>query len=939
MTPERWNKIKALFSSAQDCPKAERVEFLRRACQGDEELKKEIEKLLDSYNEDDAFLQNSAVAEAVSMFEGEVTAGIIHTTADDSPQRFDGGTVLNERYEIARLIGRGGMGEVYLAHDNRINRNVAIKVIHSDLASNKESLRRFALEAQAVSALNHPHIMTIHEFDHTDDGTLFFVAEFVDGDSLKQLIGADLDLHKAIDIAVQVTSALSAAHEAAITHRDLKPENIMVRRDGYVKVLDFGLAKLAQRRTPSLRSGSEDPTIALIKTRPGVVVGTAGYMSPEQARARQVDARTDIWSLGVVLYEMLTGHRPFSGETHADIIVSVLKSEPPRLSSYVSDLPDELELIVTKALSKDVERRYQTAKELGADLERVRKDVELGLRPGRSAHQDSLDNRVADDRVADEQRPGESAIPTADERTRPTSGGRNKAAELQPFWSKPSFASAIHQAKAHKVVSSSVAFIVLALVSTAAYFGFLSSGSEEIDSIAVLPFENVGGNGEMAYAADGLSEALIDRLSQLPQLKVISRNSSFKFRGADIDVQDVASQLGARVVVTGKVEKIGDELLIRIDVVDAVENRQLTGGQYRRKASELEKLRNEIARATAEQLNVRLTEAQTVRLVYRSTENSESYRYYLNGVLALAEGTPESYDRALSFFEKAIELDPEFALPYAEIAWVYCLKGIADDDPEKSMAKAKAAIEKALALDNESAKAHAVLARIYEYDFDWREAEREHKRAIELSPNMDFIRNNYAFFLSVLDRQDEALAQLEEQRSRDPLNQRMHFLQKGIVLIQARRFDEALQAYSDAQAVEPSKEIFPFTLGYAYAGKGHYDEAITYYKKAVVDHGGEEKYSQPLVYLAATYAKLPEKRAEARVILARIERMPEYVSPALLAAIYAELGENDKAMELLERAFIKRDLLLRFIKTGYEYDSLRNDARFVDLTKRIGLLH
>jgi tetratricopeptide (TPR) repeat protein len=204
---------------------------------------------------------------------------------------------------------------------------------------------------------------------------------------------------------------------------------------------------------------------------------------------------------------------------------------------------------------------------------------------------------------------------------------------------------------------------------------------------------------------------------------------------------------------------------------------------------------------------------------------------------------------------------------------------------------------------------------------------------------MDFIRNNYAFFLSVLDRQDEALAELEEQRSRDPLNQRMHFLQKGIVLIQARRFDEALQAYSDAQAVEPSKEIFPFTLGYAYAGKGHYNEAITYYKKAVVDHGGEEKYSQPLVYLAATYAKLPEKRAEARVILARIERMPEYVSPALLAAIYAELGENDKAMELLERAFIKRDLLLRFIKTGYEYDSLRNDARFVDLTKRIGLLH
>ena len=381
MTPEKWNKIKALFASAQDYPENERSRFLSHACGGDGELKREVERLLDSYSEDDDFLQNSAVEQLADVFEGASTAAMGLSASGQAPPRFEIGTILNGRYEILRLLGRGGMGEVYLANDKRISRNVALKVLHSDLVSSKESLRRFALEAQAVSALNHPHIMTIHEFDTAEDGTLFFVAEYVDGHTLNHEIGPEMSLEKVLEVATQVSSALSAAHDAGITHRDIKPENIMVRRDGYIKVLDFGLAKLTQNRSPTERSsstGSEDRTQALHKTKPGLIMGTASYMSPEQARGIGVDARTDIWSLGVVIFEMITGHRPFPGETSADIIVSVLSKDPPELSDFVKDLPAELQSLISKSLSKDVEGRYQTSSELRADLIKIKKRIELG---------------------------------------------------------------------------------------------------------------------------------------------------------------------------------------------------------------------------------------------------------------------------------------------------------------------------------------------------------------------------------------------------------------------------------------------------------------------------------------------------------------------------------------------------------------------------------
>ena len=835
-------------------------------------------------------------------------------------------------YRIVKKIGEGGMGEVYLAEDALLRRKVAIKVLPEALAQDKDRLRRFEQEAFAASALNHPNILTIYEFG-AEAETHFLAAEYIDGETLRaRLRHASFTLKEALDVAVQTAQALAAAHEAKIIHRDIKPENIMVRRDGYIKVLDFGLAKFCEPQSSPESAGSEVPTKALLRTAAGVAIGTAPYMSPEQARGLPVDARTDIWSLGVVLYEMLTGHMPFSGETKTDVIVSVISSEPPPVSSHGRDIPAELEWIVSKALTKDTAGRYQTATELRADLEKIRKQIEFGESVARSTGR-NLGS-------AKEEEKGFSVAPQA--RSTSTHGKQRagddpgESAGRRGINSPSRLSGFVRQVQTHRVFYSILALALLAAVSSAAYFLFATPGDNRRgDSIAVLPFENSSGDPELTFVSDGLSEALIDRLSQLPQLKVISRQSSFAFRGAQ-NLREVADKLGVRVIVTGKVAQVGGDLIVKLDVVDAVEDRQLTGGQFRRKPGDLLNIQTEIARRAAEQLSVKLTDAQSKRLADNGTDNSEAYRFYLNGLVEL-NGPQDVRGRALEYFERAVALDPDFAAAHAEIAFIYWSRANGSSDPQALVPKAKAATEQALAIDPDLAKAHVLKAMMSEYEFDWQGAEGEYRRAIELSPSLGFARGYYAFLLSVVGRQDEALAELEQQRTRDPINQRLALLHKGMVLTQAKRFDEALQVYQEAQAVEPEREIPSFSLGYAYGGKGLYNDAAAHYKKSISLLGGEEKYSQPLVYLAATYARMPEKRGEARAILSRIEAMSDYSSPALLAAVYSALDENDKAMELLERAYVKHDPLLRFIGTGYEYDGLRADPRFVDLTRRIGL--
>lgn len=891
MDAEKLKKIEELYNAVLDIAPAERQDFLKNQCGEDQELRREVESLLSFENSSRSFLDKQPESLVAEMFSGQ-----------EKRTNLTGKEI--SHYKIRNLLGRGGMGEVYLADDTKLNRQVAVKFLSAELIEKPDRLRRFELEAKSASALNHPNILTIHEFG-TENELHFIVMELVNGMSLSEKMArGGLNLSETLDIISQVASALSQAHEAGIIHRDIKPENIMVRNDGYVKVLDFGLAKLIQREPEINDSSHENTTKPFFRTGLGVVMGTAPYMSPEQARGVKIDTRTDIWSLGVCLYEILTGEKPFSGETAIDIISKVLSSEPPPISSFGQNLPAELDRVVSKTLSKDVESRYQTARELRIDLEKIRKRLEF-----------------------DENLKG-----TAETMS------RNVLTNEEKIHSTVSsgISGDIQQARINRFRYPIFALVLFVLIA-AGYFAFFSFGSKKrIDSIAVLPFENSTRNSDLNFVSDGLSEALIDRLSQLPQLKVIARNSSFAFRGATPDLREVASRLNVQAVVTGNVTQVGDELLIRVDVVDAVENTHLTGGQFRRKVGDLLTIQSEIARMIAQKFELKLTSSQSKRFAENSTENSEAYRFYLSGLVEL-NGPQDIRSRALEYFERAVELDPDFAAAHTEIAWIYWSQANNSSDPRVLIPKAKAATERALEIDPELAKAYALKAMVNEYEFDWQAAENDYQRAIELSPNLDFTRNNYAFFLSIMGRQEEALAQLEQQTVRDPINRRLILLQKGIILTQARKFDDALQVYREVQTVDPAKDVPHFALGYAYAGKGLYAEAAQSYRKSIELLGGEQKYSQPLVYLAATYAKIPEKRGEAREILTRIEAMNEYKSPALLAAVYAALDENDKAMELLEQAYINRDLLLRFIGTGYEYDTLRNDQRFIDLTKRIGL--
>ncbi|MBA3353026.1 MAG: protein kinase, partial [Blastocatellia bacterium] len=611
MTADRWQKIKELFSAAQGRPENERAELLTRACGSDAELRSEVEKLLESHLED-SFLERSATKDLGGLISIEFSDAADVLMSMDAPQRLEPGATLNERYQIIRLLGRGGMGEVYLAIDSRINRNVAIKLLHPDLVSNKESLRRFALEAHAVSALNHPHIMTIYDFETVGEGTVFIVAEYVDGRTLNNLIG-EIDVEKALDVGIQVSSALAAAHQAGITHRDIKPENIMVRPDGYIKVLDFGLAKLTQQRTASTSGSSDAPTQALPRTKPGMIMGTAAYMSPEQARGLHVDARADVWSLGAVLYEMLTGLRPFTGDTQADVIVAVLLSSPPPVTRSRPGLPAELDTIVAKAMSKDAASRYQTIKQVRNDLERVRKQIhfdESFVRSGESepANWDPTEAATMVVTLG-------KGVKTAGDPARPTDGGGDE--EVKGGVQESRSLSSVTD-KHRTLRSVFIGSTVVVLLSLAGYFAFLSPGSaQQIDSIAVLPFANLSEDPDLAYLSNGLSDTLIDRLSQLPQLKVISRGSSSKFRDRYLDPVSVASELDVRAIVTGTVSRDGDYLAVRFDITDTAENTQLGGGQLRRKADDLVSIQNEIAQTAVEQLRLKLTDAQSRRIADR----------------------------------------------------------------------------------------------------------------------------------------------------------------------------------------------------------------------------------------------------------------------------------------------------------------------------------
>jgi len=827
------------------------------------------------------------------------------------------------RYEIRSKLGAGGMGEVYLAHDTELDRSVAIKILPEALASDQQRLQRFVQEAKAASALNHPHILTIYEIGIVGNSR-FMAMEFIDGETLRQHMQAPRKLTDILEIAIQTAGALAAAHEAGIIHRDIKPENIMIRRDGYAKVLDFGLAKLSEPGAVATGStGSEDATRIQINTNPGVVMGTVSYMSPEQARGSPTDARTDIWSLGVVLYEMLARRVPFTGDSTSHTIVSILEKEPLALEN----VPAELQRIVRKALTKDADMRYQSARDLLIDLKNLRRDLDIqgelerSIIPNREAATGAIDDKA-------------TPLYAADSIAATRSGA---ALATQPQPSSSSLEYAVTQAKSHKLATAIVALVLLAGVATAGYFAFFSKGSSknQISSIAVMPFVNESGNADVEYLTDGMTETLIKSLSSLPDMDVKPRSAVFRYKGKDTDLQTIGSQLGVQAILNGRVVQRGDQLNLSLELVDVQKNRVIWSELYNRTQSDLVSLQSEIARDVSTKLTAKLSGAQETKITRTGTADPQAYQAYLKGRFYWNRRTAENLKKAIEQFKVATDHDPNYALAYVGLADCYALLNEYAGTPLAETApQTKMYAERAIALDGSLAEPHATLGTINRQLWQWDEAEKEFRRAIELNANYATAYHWYAITLLYLGRKDESLAMIQRAHEIDPLSS---VITSTLSWVHLSRNNPQASIDNSLKLIELDPNFgFNFdNLGLSYLKAGRQSEAVAACEKAAQL---TNRYGEVLGDLGYVYAATG-KRPEALAIIKELEdkyarKEAEGLS---VAAVYAGLGDKDKAFEWLEKDFQNRSGNLPNITAAIPYESLREDSRYKDMVRRMNL--
>jgi len=829
------------------------------------------------------------------------------------------------RYEIRLQLGAGGMGEIYLAQDIKLERTVALKILPANVAGDRQRMRRFIQEAKAASALNHPNILTIHEIEQIDS-VHFIATEFIDGETLRHHLNmGPMEIGQTLDISTQIASALSAAHAAGIIHRDIKPENIMLRRDGIVKVLDFGLAKLSDSVDSEQEVDAEAATKARVQTEPGVVMGTAAYMSPEQARGKNVDARTDIFSLGAVIYEMLSGRAPFAGETAADIIGALIHKEPQPLSTLVSNTPAELQHIVSKALRKDRDERYQTVKSLLVDLKTLKQELDFSAKLERSVSSDGND---AATKNSGQVVTANAAMENAD----------TQATTARPTSSREYMVSRIKQHK--RTFAAGLAVLLLAATS----FGYLlytrpTSNSAPIESIAVLPFVNESGNSEVEYLSDGMTESLINSLSQLPKLSVKARSSVFRYKGKAVEPQQVAAELSVQAILNGRLIQRGDDLALYLSLVDARNGNQLWGELYNRKLTDLVALQSEIARDVSEKLRLRLTTTEQQQLGKKGTENTEAYKLYLKGRYHWNIFLGPGYEKSIDYFRQAIDVDPTYALAYTGLADYYGFSAtVGYLPPDETWPKCEAAVNKALALDDTLAEAYNPLAalKLY-YHRDWPAAERAFRRGIELNPNFAEIRHHYAINLARVGRKEEALAEFQRAIDLDPLSLRLKG-SFGRTLFLMRQYDRAIDQLRQALEMDPNAVAAHEWLGYAYEQKGMHREAIAEWGKALTLSGEGEQAS----ILEGAYAASGFDSAVRALWQKKLEKLNErtkrgdYVSGEAYATAYTRIGDKEQAIAWVGRAVEERNGFWITVKDNPIFDSLRADRRFQDLQRGLG---
>src|SRR3989449_3151799 len=630
-------------------------------------------------------------------------------------------------YRMLSRIGAGGMGEVYLAQDMKLGRNVALKILPAAVAANPERMRRFVQEAKAAAALNHPNIAHIYEIGEAA-GVNFIAMEFIDGQTLGRYIhGERVGLPKLLRHLEHVAEGLAKAHAAGIVHRDLKPDNVMITRDGHAKILDFGLAKLIEPQQPqqsSATSGeaSEQATAILQQhSTPGAVLGTVGYMSPEQAqgKTKEIDHRSDIFSFGCILFEAATGRKAFEGKDAIDSLHKLVHAPTPQIKEFNAGAPDELQRIVRRCLAKQPDERYQTIKDVAIELKELRRELE-------SAAVDPTTSPAV---------LGEITTPSSTDANLPQSLNAASSAAPASLSTRASeyVGAGIKQHKLATVIS--VVVLAVGIVGLAAYLHARSTDIT-IDSIAVLPFVNESGNSDIEYLSDGMTESLIDSLSQLPHLSVKARSSVFRYKGKEADPQQVASQLSVRAILTGRVVQRGDDLTLYLSLVEGRNGNQIWGDHYDRKLTDLISLQSEIARDVSSKLRVKLSSADQQRLTKSYTANTEAYQLYLRGRYHVFKMKLSEAQTGISYFQRAIEIDPNYALAYVGLANAYRSFAISGDMTTEFFPKAKDAAQKAVEIDDRLAEAHAVLGfTIFWYDWNWNQAEIQLKRALELDTN------------------------------------------------------------------------------------------------------------------------------------------------------------------------------------------------------------
>jgi eukaryotic-like serine/threonine-protein kinase len=747
----------------------------------------------------------------------------------------------------------------------------------------------------------------------------------IDGKTLREHLShrESLQLNVILKIGVQVSEALAAAHQAGIVHRDVKPENIMLRKDGYAKVLDFGLAKLTEKQTTDEVS-PEEATRVFVKTTPGMVMGTVSYMSPEQARGNETDARTDIWGLGVVLYEMLAGKVPFTGETVNHTIVSILEKEPLLLE----DVPAELQRIVRKSLTKDVEMRYQTAHDLLIDLKNLRRDLdfqgelERSIIPNRDTANASLENATQ-----------VNSDPAA------TTRSGQIAATQNITTSSSSLEYAVTQAKSHRLATAIIGVLLIGVISIAGYFAFVSRGgsAEQISSIAVLPFENKSGNADSDYLSDGVAESLIYKLSQLPKLKVSPRSSAFRYKGKEIDTEKIGAELGVDAVLSGRIVQRGDSLTISVDLVDVRSKKTLWGEQYERKLSDLLATQREIAETITEKLQIRLSGNEAKAAAKQYTNSNEAYQAYLKGRFFWNKRSGENLQKAIDLFKSAYEIDPNFALAYVGLADSYGVAGYYDSSlgGAETLIKAKSYAIRALEIDDSLSEAHASLANINTGLWNWDEAEEGYKRSIELNPNYASAHQWYGNQLMDFLRLEEALAEMKRAQELEPLSLIVSLNLADLYQMKGE-LPTSLEQFKRTIDLDPNWFLARQQLALLYLKMGRNADAES---EAVKSMELSNRATLPLSVLGLTYARIG-KRAEAESILSELKARYEKrnANGHDIARVYVGLGDTDQAFAWLEKDYQARISTLPTWFVISPFDSLRDDPRYKDLARRMGTM-